>query len=301
MNNKQKVLLAGSITAYILFLVFFVMVNLLWMLVTFILQSVLMIAFAYTCWRAATDPYEELQILRADNNVLRDKLEEAEESKVKELAAKDESMKKNKSDLVEAKAQIAELERQVSGLTEELSTAKKMAEDAIEQANNLSDEDTASFLPQIRKQPASTINILEVAKSTAEEMSEAAQKAGLVIRISSNKDSYMVKANPEMLRIMFRNIIDNSIKYMNRHGILIVTVSNIEDDLFIVLKDNGEGLPENETKHIFELNYQGSNRISGNGLGLAQAKAVVEYYGGNIYAKSTPGGGMGIYIQLPTS
>ena len=69
----------------------------------------------------------------------------------------------------------------------------------------------------------------------------------------------------------------------------------------VVLKDNGEGLDESETEHIFELNYQGSNRISGNGLGLAQAKAVVEYYGGNIYAKSSHGGGMGIYIQLPTS
>ena len=76
---------------------------------------------------------------------------------------------------------------------------------------------------------------------------------------------------------------------------------NIEEDLFVVLKDNGEGLPESETKHIFELNYQGSNRISGNGLGLTQAKAIVNYYGGTIYAKSTQGKGMGIYIQLPTS
>ena len=42
-------------------------------------------------------------------------------------------------------------------------------------------------------------------------------------------------------------------------------------------------------------------RISGNGLGLTQAKAIVEYYGGTIYAKSNTGNGMGIYIQLPTT
>ena len=99
--------------------------------------------------------------------------------------------------------------------------------------------------------------------------------------------------------ILFRNIIDNSIKYMKRAGSLVITISTIGDDIFIVLKDTGEGLPEEETKHIFELNYQGSNRISGNGLGLAQAKAIVENYGGTIYAKSTEGNGMGIYIQLP--
>ena len=100
---------------------------------------------------------------------------------------------------------------------------------------------------------------------------------------------------------MFRNIIDNSIKYMKKAGTLVVTISTIEDDIFIVLKDTGNGLPENETKHIFELNFQGSNRISGNGLGLTQAKAIVEHYGGTIYARSPKGSGMGIYIQLPTT
>ena len=111
----------------------------------------------------------------------------------------------------------------------------------------------------------------------------------------------MVHAGANRLLIMFRNIIDNSIKYMQTAGVLVITISAVEDDIFIVLKDTGKGLPENETKHIFELNYQGSNRISGNGLGLTQAKAIVEHYGGTIYARSPAGGGMGIYIQLPTT
>ncbi len=119
--------------------------------------------------------------------------------------------------------------------------------------------------------------------------------------ISAPESSLLVKASPSRLRILFRNIIDNSIKYMRRAGSLIITISNIGDDIFIVLKDNGNGLSPNETEHIFELNYQGSNRISGNGLGLTQAKAIVTYYGGTIYAKSTIGQGMGIYIQLPTT
>ena len=88
---------------------------------------------------------------------------------------------------------------------------------------------------------------------------------------------------------------------MNRLGSLTITISNIGSDIFIVLKDTGEGLTESETRHIFELNYQGSNRISGNGLGLAQAKAIVDYYGGTIYAKSNVNQGMAIYIQLPTT
>ena len=117
--------------------------------------------------------------------------------------------------------------------------------------------------------------------------------------MASAEESIFIKAQAIRLRIMFRNIIDNSIKYMKRSGSLVITLSAVEEDIFIVLKDTGEGLPEEETKHIFELNFQGSNRISGNGLGLTQAKAIVDYYGGTIYGKSSPGKGMGIYIQLP--
>ena len=119
------------------------------------------------------------------------------------------------------------------------------------------------------------------------------------INISSSNTTLLVKADPIRLLILFRNIIDNSIKYMRKAGSLVITISTIGEDIFIVCKDTGEGLPEDETKHIFELNYQGSNRVSGNGLGLAQAKAIVDYYGGTIYAKSSTGSGMGIYIQLP--
>jgi signal transduction histidine kinase len=86
---------------------------------------------------------------------------------------------------------------------------------------------------------------------------------------------------------------------MSKEGTLQITISRIEQELFIVMKDNGEGLAPDETEHIFELNFQGTNRISGNGLGLAQARAIVEYYGGMIYARSSVGSGMGIYIQLP--
>ena len=132
-------------------------------------------------------------------------------------------------------------------------------------------------------------------------MTPYSKKSGIQLLISSASDALTVRADASFMRILFRNIIDNSIKYMNRNGSLIITISNIADDLFIVLKDNGDGLPSSETSRIFELNYQGSNRISGNGLGLTQAKAIVEYYGGTIYAKSDAGKGMGIYIQLPTS
>lgn len=143
------------------------------------------------------------------------------------------------------------------------------------------------------------LDMIHACNSVIDEMRADCQKSGISIVLSTDCETLPVRADASFIRIMFRNIIDNSIKYMGRNGSLVITVSNIGEDIFIVLKDNGEGLSLTETEHIFELNYQGSNRVSGNGLGLTQAKAIVDYYGGIIYAKSGAGKGMAIYIQLP--
>lgn len=143
------------------------------------------------------------------------------------------------------------------------------------------------------------LDLIASCREVMDEMRHDCQKHGVSLQLSTDCDSLMIRADAAFIRIMLRNIIDNSVKYMKRNGSLVITVSHIGEDLFIVLKDNGEGLSSMETEHIFELNYQGSNRISGNGLGLTQAKAIVDYYGGTIYAKSGAGKGMAIYIQLP--
>ncbi len=158
-----------------------------------------------------------------------------------------------------------------------------------------------SILPITAGENPKILEIADVAISVVKEYSEAADKAGIRIQISNPDKALLVKADEKMMEVLFQNIIDNAIKYMGKNGTFQITISDIGEDLFIVAKDNGEGLSSDETDHIFELNFQGSNRVSGNGLGLAQARAIVEYYGGMIYARSSKGNGMGIYIHLPSA
>ena len=212
-----------------------------------------------------------------------------------------DELKNNVEEIVIYRMEIEDLKKELEKVSEELESAKRELYE-YKSHGEISGDNSMSILPGeiIPKSELDTINIVDIAKNVAKELHTEAIKAGLRVQVSAGEEQILVRADKELLRVLFRNIVDNSIKYMNRQGMLVITLSTIGDDLFVVLKDNGDGLDEEETNHIFELNYQGSNRISGNGLGLAQAKAVVEYYGGNIYAKSTPGGGMGIYIQLPT-
>ena len=302
MSNGQKTLLGCSILSYLLVLYSFFRFDLWLILIFFIIHSLVLLSLAYLFWRSNLEDNDLIEQQAKYQKRAIENEKRAEELNDK-LAAQTRLTATKDAELSTARSRISELEQQVSGLQ------NTQLERAIEVQTILADREEAesreyeALLPPIEpdESPNETINILQIAQDTISELSAFADAAEIKIVLSAPENDLLVKANKGRLRILFRNIIDNSIKYMRRSGTLIITISNIGDDIFIVLKDNGNGLSEHETKHIFELNYQGSNRISGNGLGLTQAKAIVDYYGGSIYAKSMIGRGMGIYIQLPTT
>ena len=298
MSTKKKIILLVAAICYTCVLYGFLIGNSMFMMVTVILYAVLMLVFSLLA--DAGDPET------VEKN--RRQLEEAEgrnkelDEKVHELTAEKERYAKAMEEAATAKEEAIAGQQELLVRQEELNEALSKAEEVKSRSKEREKELLSNFLPPVGEgeQQNETIDIIQIVRDTMQELKPFAEKVHLEIRISAPDDKILVRADASRLRIMFRNIIDNSIKYMNRAGILVITISNLGDDIFIVLKDNGNGLSEKETAHIFELNYQGSNRISGNGLGLTQAKAIVEYYGGTIYAKSNVGKGMGIYVQLPT-
>lgn len=292
MTRNQKILLIISCILYVFVIYGFFSFDLYLIVVLFVLHSIAIIMFAYLAYNDKGNP-EEIDRLQQEIGIMR--AENAET--VRDCDNKISEMKK---EVERAENQLQDEKTRNEGLLKEIEEKKNESDEMIASINEKAS--ISSFLPEIDDEDEkSEVDIIEVAKRVADELSEAARKAKMQINISTSEGALKVKASEKRIVILFRNIIDNSIKYMNQEGILVITISAINDDIFIVLKDSGKGLAESETKHIFELNYQRSNCISGNGLGLTQAKAIVDYYGGNIYARSSEGKGMGIYIQLPTS
>ena len=292
MTRSQKFVIIAACVFYVLTIFGFFYLNLPLIIVFFVLFSLSMLTFAYLCFRMHNDYtgaehlQQEIGVLKAENVRLKDDC--------------DRSVEEKNNEIIRMQLKIDDLSVKLADKEDELVKAREEAGE-ISKEVSVDVEVLDSLLPPEDEDPAVTVDIIEVARRAIAELSKQAAAANLQINISTASDKLMVHAGANRLLIMFRNIIDNSIKYMQTAGVLVITISAVEDDIFIVLKDTGRGLPESETKHIFELNYQGSNRISGNGLGLTQAKAIVEHYGGTIYARSPAGGGMGIYIQLPTT
>lgn len=297
LSVKQRNLLIAAVIFYALSLAAFLRLEPWMFIVVFAVHSVLLLAFSYVCVKDSSLTTDEVDELTDRITSVKTEWKAESEHYKAELFDRDETIRRLEEQLNSANVSNLELTDKIKELElAAVNTASAM--DSEEDAAS----DFSSVLPDYlpAKSETSTVNIIDVARSVSREFSDEAAKAGLTVNISSSDELLLVRADQNLLRTLFRNIVDNSIKYMNRHGSLIITISSVGDDIFVVCKDTGEGLSENETEHIFELNYQGSNRISGNGLGLFQAKAIVSYYGGTIYAKSNTGKGMGIYIQLPT-
>lgn len=290
LSITEGILIIAILICYFGSLYFIISNNRSYLVVSFVLHSCLSIILILI----TRDKMAQQTLLQSDNSFSQFNEEKQIIDKYSEEVL---ALKKERDSLLADKELLSgkclDAEKQIASLTEALKQEK-------ESHTHEPDASALSNLLPENENPVN-LNIIQCANAIIEEMSPYSTRSGIHLLLSCAYESLIVKADACFIRILFRNIIDNSIKYMRRNGSLVITISVIADDLFIVLKDNGEGLPSEETNRIFELNYQGSNRISGNGLGLTQAKAIVEYYGGTIYAKSEAGNGMGIYIQLPTN
>ncbi len=112
-------------------------------------------------------------------------------------------------------------------------------------------------------------------------------------------------ADPDRLSQLFRNLIQNSLRYTDAGGRLEIAVSRSADRVVIDFSDSAPGVPADALPQLFERFYRveaSRNRAHGGaGLGLAICRNIVEAHDGRIEARPSPLGGVSIHIELPVS
>lgn len=105
----------------------------------------------------------------------------------------------------------------------------------------------------------------------------------------------------EQFQRIFDNLVENSRKYGDIKPIRIaVTLEEVEEGFRICFSDNGQGVPEEKLKFIFDEFYrvdESRNEKEGNGLGLYIVKNLLESMGGQVWAENRHG--LSIYMKLP--
>jgi PAS domain S-box-containing protein len=111
-----------------------------------------------------------------------------------------------------------------------------------------------------------------------------------------------IHADPEQIRQVLLNLLDNAIKYTPVRGRICLRYSVAGDELLFQIENSGDGIAPGILPHIFDPFRSGESEKSveqGTGLGLALAKWIVESHRGTIEARSIPGEATTFSIRLP--
>lgn len=114
-----------------------------------------------------------------------------------------------------------------------------------------------------------------------------------------------VNVNQPLIEQLFQNIISNSLKFQKKHNIarIVIEGKEVSNGNFyqVSITDNGIGIDKENIENVFELFSRMNNRseFSGNGIGLATCKRIVEHYGGEISISSIKNRGTTVTFTLP--
>src|SRR4029450_12640842 len=109
------------------------------------------------------------------------------------------------------------------------------------------------------------------------------------VRIEVDGSAPPIDVDPELLKIVFQNLLVNSAHAMQGQGTIRISVKAIDSFCQITLSDAGPGIPPEIREKIFTPFFTTKSR--GSGLGLPTARRLVEAHHGTIAIDGRPGGG----------
>lgn len=141
----------------------------------------------------------------------------------------------------------------------------------------------------------------------AERYHARAAAAGLALRWELPPRPVMVRGDARRLEQVVVNLLENSIRYTDRGGVIVLVLrvrhDGRQDQAEITLDDSAPGVPAGAHARLFERLYRvdqaRTRERGGSGLGLAICKALVEAHGGAIVALPSEHGGIRVRITLP--
>ncbi len=159
---------------------------------------------------------------------------------------------------------------------------------------------------RIEPQPITVPDILEeVVEDFRRQMAD--QGRDLTITLAPLPDLPRVYADPQRVRQIVGNLVENACRYTPDGGQVTVSARREGDFVRISVRDTGIGIKPEDLDKVFERFYRGEHplvmKTAGTGLGLSIVKQLVEMHGGRIWVESTgvPGEGSTFHFTLPVA
>jgi two-component system phosphate regulon sensor histidine kinase PhoR len=155
---------------------------------------------------------------------------------------------------------------------------------------------------RMRLQPQ-PVALRTAVQEVIDDFSARAQRRGTCL-VNEVPPALIARADPDRLRQVLSNLVDNAIKYGRTEGKTLLGAQARADGMVeIKVRDDGPGIPPDAHSRIFERFYRvdkaRSREQGGTGLGLAIVKHVVQAHGGEVRVESAPGAGTTFCFTLP--
>ena len=181
----------------------------------------------------------------------------------------------------------------ITSLQAEVATLTKLVDDLHQLS--MSDEGALAY----QKTAVDIITLLEVAAGA---FRERFASRGLTIAVSLPENA-TVFGDADRLMQLFNNLLENSLRYTDSSGRLLISASQKGRRITLDFADSAPGVSDQQLERLCERFYraEGSrNRASGgSGLGLAICVNIVAAHGGTLRADHSPFGGVSIKVELP--
>ena len=182
----------------------------------------------------------------------------------------------------------------VTSLQAEVATLTKLVDDLHQLS--MSDEGALAY----QKSAVDIISLVEIA---ADAFRERLASRGLTLNLALSAESATVFGDPDRLMQLFNNLLENSLRYTDSGGQVLIRTALDAQNIVLEFADSGPGVTDEQLARLCERFYrtEGSrNRASGgSGLGLAICANIVTAHGGKLNVGHSPFGGVSIKVELP--
>jgi len=207
-----------------------------------------------------------------------------------------------RSPLAALKLQVQGLQRAADDATRGLAVARLAA--GIDRATRLVEQMLALARHEASAAAGArpeAVSLPEVARLAISDAVAEAQSRDIDIGIV-RADPATVQGQPEALRMLLRNLIDNAVKYTPAGGRVDVAIAAGAGAIELSVDDSGPGLPESERARVLDRFYRaGQPQAPGSGLGLSIVKSIADLHGASVSLAPSTLGGLRVLLRFPTA
>ncbi|MFM9426816.1 two-component system OmpR family sensor kinase [Variovorax sp. GrIS 2.14] len=243
---------------------------------------------------------EEVRPLVHELNLLFDRVRHAFEAQKHFVA---DAAHELRSPLTALKLQVQSLQRAPDEATRNIAIGRLAA--GIDRATRLVEQmlalarHEASMAAGAKPEQVDLNEVARLAVSDAIANAQARRIDIGVAHADANVAAVVVQGQPEALRMMLRNLLDNAVKYTPEGGRVDIGIAQRDAGVELSVDDSGPGLPESERGRVLDRFYRsGEPQAPGSGLGLAIVKSIADLHDATVSLGASPSlGGLRVLIR----